>query len=553
MSTTIIYGLLVAVLILGPLIILHEFGHYFLAKFHRVKTLEFGFGFPPRMFGIWSGNTSVSTSNDTEWEGEFGGVIVETGQMVTIVGYESEDGTIQALKVRPFERQDISLAQTSPTLFVGKVKTSTQDGMTIADMVWSINWLPIGGFVKLKGEEDPSAKDSLAGKSAMARVSVIVAGVIVNAVLPFVIFTFVVLIPVEYLAGDVVVANVLPNSPAYEAGVRPLQKIVSVDGQPITNFNDLQTAVVRKLGQESQWEVQRGIPDPFARPTDPEVHYLEGDTKTVTVVARWDPPRHDVVLEVDDPETQIRLGVARVYNSRVGINDELRVVSDGSVRDDLYEVSVSDARRFLPTAKIGDIVQITDSDDGSGIYYLDARSLNSDLGSVTHLQEGAAGVQLQMLNVHVASRGVAITRAIPEGIKETIEVMTLARNTIVGVISGSKNPQFEGPVAVGPVGLTQLSGEVATADIPVISRLTIILTLAATLSMSLAVINLLPFPGLDGGRLAFVILEVVRGGKRISPEKEGLVHLVGFVLLIALIVVISFSDIARLIGGERFL
>ena len=553
MSTTIIYGLLVAVLILGPLIILHEFGHYFLAKFHRVKTLEFGFGFPPRMFGIWSGSMSVSTSNDTEWEGEFGGVNVETGQMVTIVGYESEDGTIQALKVRPFERQDISLAQTSPTLFVGKVKTSTQDGMTIADMVWSINWLPIGGFVKLKGEEDPSAKDSLAGKSAMARVSVIVAGVVVNAVLPFVIFTFVVLIPVEYLAGDVVVANVLPNSPAYGAGVRPLQKIVSVDGQPITNFNDLQTAVVRKLGQESQWEVQRGIPDPFARPTDPEVHYLEGDTKTVTVVARWDPPRHDVVLEVDDPETQIRLGVARVYNSRVGINDELRVVSDGSVRDDLYEVSVSDARRFLPAAKIGDIVPITDSNDGSGIYYLDARSLNSDLGSVTHLQEGAAGVQLQMLNVHVASRGVPITRAIPEGIKETIEVMTLARNTIVGAISGSKNPQFEGPVAVGPVGLTQLSGEVATADIPVTSRVTIILTLAATLSMSLAVINLLPFPGLDGGRLAFVILEVVRGGKRISPEKEGLVHLVGFVLLIALIVVISFSDIARLIGGERFL
>lgn len=553
MSTTIIYGLLVAVLILGPLIILHEFGHYFLAKFHRVKTLEFGFGFPPRMFGIWSGNTSVSTSNDTEWEGEFGGVNVETGQMVTIVGYESEDGTIQALKVRPFERQDISLAQTSPTLFVGKVKTSTQDGMTIADMVWSINWLPIGGFVKLKGEEDPSAKDSLAGKSAMARVSVIVAGVVVNAVLPFVIFTFVVLIPVQYLAGDVVVANVLPNSPAYEAGVRPLQKIVSVDGQPITNFNDLQTAVVRKLGQESQWEVQRGIPDPFARPTDPEVHYLEGDTKTVTVVARWDPPRHDVVLEVDDSETQIRLGVARVYNSRVGINDELRVVSDGSVRDDLYEVSVSDARRFLPTAKIGNIVQITDSDDGSGIYYLYARSLNSDLGSVTHLQEGAAGVQLQMLNVHVASRGVPFTRAVPEGIRETIEVMTLARNTIVGAISGSKNPQFEGPVAVGPVGLTQLSGEVATADIPVTSRVTIILTLAATLSMSLAVINLLPFPGLDGGRLAFVILEVVRGGKRISPEKEGLVHLVGFVLLIALIVVISFSDIARLIGGERFL
>ena len=196
---------------------------------------------------------------------------------------------------------------------------------------------------------------------------------------------------------------------------------------------------------------------------------------------------------------------------------------------------------------------ITESDDGSGIHYLEARSFNLNLGSVTYLQEGAAGVQLQMLNVHVASRGVPIARAIPEGIRETIEVMTLARNTIVGAISGSKNPQFEGPVAVGPVGLSQLSGEVATADIPVTSRVTIILTLAATLSMSLAVINLLPIPGLDGGRLAFVLLELVRGGRRVSPEKENLVHLAGFVLLVALIVVISFSDIARLIGGERFL
>ena len=553
MSTTIIYGLLVAVLVLGPLIVLHEFGHYFLAKLHRVKTLEFGFGFPPRMFGIWTGATNVITSVDTKWEGGLTERLIEPGQMVTILGYETEDGAISALAVSPTERKDISLAQTSPTVFVGKVKETSDNVISIADMVWSINWLPFGGFVKLKGEEDPTAKDSLAGKSALARVSIIVAGVAVNAVLPFVIFTFVVLIPVEYLAGDVVVANVFPNSPAYEAGIRPLQKIVAVDGQPITNFNDLQTAVVQKLGKESQWEVQRGIPDPFARPTEPEVHYLDGDTQIATVVARWDPPRHDIVLEVDDPETQIRLGVARVYNARVGINDELRVVADGAVREDLYDVAISDARQFVPGAQIGDTVPITDSDNGSGIFYLDARSLNHDLGSVTYLQEGAAGVQLQMLNVHVASRGVPITRAIPEGIKETFEVMTLARNTIVGAISGSKNPQFEGPVAVGPVGLSQLSGEVATADIPVTSRVTIILTLAATLSMSLAVINLLPIPGLDGGRLAFVVLEVLRGGKRVSPEKEGLVHLAGFVLLIALIVVISFGDIARLIGGERFL
>ena len=553
MSATLIYGLLIAVLILGPLIILHEFGHFFLAKLHKIKVLEFGFGFPPRAFGIWTGATKISTSSDTRYEFDDEGDRPRAGQMVTVIGREWDDGNKEAAIVRPLDRKDVSIAQSSASHFVGKIKSVDADSITIADMVWSINWLPVGGFVKLRGEEDPEAKDSLAGKSAFARITVIVAGVVVNAILPFIIFTIVVMIPVQYVAGDVVVANVLPGSPAYEAGVRPLQKIVAVDGTPITNFSDLQNAVVQKLGTESKWEVQRGVPDPFARPTEPTVHYLDDDTQIVTVVARWDPPRHDVVLEVDDPTTQVRLGVARVYNPSVGVNDELAVVPDGTVRDDLYEIGISDAREFVPSANLGDSIRVTERPDGTGIHYLDARKFNLDLGSTTYLQEGAAGVQLQLINPRIDSRGVPVTRAIQEGVKETFEILTLARNSIFGAISGSKNPQFEGPVAVGPVGLSQLSGEVATADISVNARATIILTLAATLSISLAVINLLPIPGLDGGRLAFVLIEVVRGGKRVSPEKENLVHFAGFVLLLALIAVISFSDIARLIGGERFL
>ncbi|MCY4476248.1 MAG: site-2 protease family protein [Chloroflexi bacterium] len=553
MSPTLVYGLLLAVLILGPLVVLHEFGHYFAAKIKGVKVLEFGFGFPPRAFGIWTGSTPISTFTHTRYDAEGGRTALRVGQMVTILGEERPDGTIDAASVTEFEKKDISTAQSSASVFVGKVRRIDDHRIVVSEMVWSINWLPFGGFVKLKGEEDPEAKNSLANQSAITRIFVIIAGIAVNAVIPFIVFTVVVMIPVQYVAGDVVVSNVMPNSPAYEAGIRPLQKIVEVDGTPINNFNDLQSAVIKKLGEESKWVVQRGIPDPFARPAEPTVHYLEGDTQIFTVVARWDPPRHEIVDEVENPLNQMRLGVARAYNPSVGLNDTLMVVSDGTVRDDLYEISLSDITEFVPTAQVGDAIPVTRSDDGTGIHYLDARKFNLELGTVTYLQEGAAGVQLQLQNPYVASRGVPITRAIPEGIRETFGIVTLARNSIFGALSGSKNPQFEGPVAVGPVGLSQLSGEVATADISITARVTIILTLAATLSISLAVINLLPFPGLDGGRLAFVVLEVVRGGRRISPEKENLVHLAGFVILLALIVVISFSDIARLIGGERFL
>jgi regulator of sigma E protease len=80
-----------------------------------------------------------------------------------------------------------------------------------------------------------------------------------------------------------------------------------------------------------------------------------------------------------------------------------------------------------------------------------------------------------------------------------------------------------------------------------------LLEFAALISINLAIINLFPFPGLDGGRLVFVTLEWVRRGKRISAKKEGLVHLVGLIVLLVLIAAISYYDITRIIQGESLL
>ena len=74
-----------------------------------------------------------------------------------------------------------------------------------------------------------------------------------------------------------------------------------------------------------------------------------------------------------------------------------------------------------------------------------------------------------------------------------------------------------------------------------------LIELAALLSLSLGVFNALPIPALDGGRMLFVVLEILRGGRRISPEKEAFVHFVGFAVLMAGMVVITYFDIARLI------
>ena len=599
MFFTLLIGLAVTLLILGPLIILHEFGHYFAARLSGVRPLEYGFGFPPRITGFWTGATrfrlswstrlnlpssappesperspfdqggprdlraialgpAASEDDSARKPGDRVSRIVvrpaglKPGIMVTVLYTEDDDGTKHALEVNEYERGDELAAQTSDQVLVGKVRSANTGELVIKDMLWSLNWLPFGGFVRLRGEENPKAKDSLAAKSPGIRAFVLLAGVAINALLPFIIFAVASQIPSEQVVGDVVVRQVLPNSPAYEAGVRPYYKVLEVDGAAIRTIGDLQAAVTRKLGSETTWKVQRGIPDPFAGPDDPAAQYDPSEMETLTMVPRWDPPRHELVEEVTDPATQMRLGVARSYNQSVGLNNRLTVVEQGSVTDTLREVGLSDARAWVPDASVGDEVRVVASPGAVGIPFVQARQLDNRLGAVTYLQEGAVGVMLGVEAPRIESVSVPLTQAIGDGVGQTFEVLALARNSIIGAVTSSRNPQFDAPVAVGPVGIGQLSGEVATADIPLSSRLTVLLSLTATLSISLAVINLLPIPGLDGGRLLFVLIEVARRGKRIPPERENMVHLAGFVVLIGLLVVVSFLDISRLFSGESF-
>jgi regulator of sigma E protease len=77
--------------------------------------------------------------------------------------------------------------------------------------------------------------------------------------------------------------------------------------------------------------------------------------------------------------------------------------------------------------------------------------------------------------------------------------------------------------------------------------------LAAFLSLNLFILNLLPVPALDGGRLVFVVLEMLRGGRKIAPEREGMVHFVGLLVLLTLMFAIGFQDIMRLVRGDSFI
>jgi regulator of sigma E protease len=103
----------------------------------------------------------------------------------------------------------------------------------------------------------------------------------------------------------------------------------------------------------------------------------------------------------------------------------------------------------------------------------------------------------------------------------------------------------------GPVGMGQLTSElISESSLPIWFTIG---NIVMVISVGLGILNLLPLPALDGGRLAFVVVEVLRGGKRLPPEKEGLVHLAGLALLLALMFFVAFNDVGRLINGERIL
>jgi regulator of sigma E protease len=152
--------------------------------------------------------------------------------------------------------------------------------------------------------------------------------------------------------------------------------------------------------------------------------------------------------------------------------------------------------------------------------------------------QGAVGILSQTMNPDTVSESLPFWRAIPRGITACYETLVLYKNGIIGMIIGSV--PF---VPAGPVGIVQVTGEVAHAGISPLLELT------AFISIAIAITQLIPFPSLDGARMLFVIVEWARRGKRVSPRTEGIVHSVGFMILIALMLLITYQDIIRWVTG----
>ncbi len=308
-------------------------------------------------------------------------------------------------------------------------------GKKIGETIYSINWLPIGGFVRVFGEQEADAEGSsshraLFNKSKPQRALVMVAGVVMNLLLgiaAFSLFYSVNGIPqeVDYIS----IQAIAPNSPAQTAGLQAGDKVLSIDNQPVTEVSDFVTYMKDKGGQQVAITVTR-----------------DSSQQTYTLTPRQNPPEGEGALGV------LVSNIDQVYYSP-------------------WEMPFR--------------------------------------GTWVGIQEAYGWTRLM-----VESLGQMVTQAF-QGVR---------------------------PEVAGPVGIYQITSTVAAEGIwPLIKFIGI-------LSINLGVINILPFPALDGGRLVFIGIESVTG-KRVKPKIEAYVNMVGMILLLSLMALITVGDILRIVRG----
>jgi regulator of sigma E protease len=151
--------------------------------------------------------------------------------------------------------------------------------------------------------------------------------------------------------------------------------------------------------------------------------------------------------------------------------------------------------------------------------------------------QGALGVQIGPMSTFAT---MPFFQSVWQGVVNTFSYIGLVLELPVRLIMGTMSA--EAAQLSGPVGIAREVGGAVNSSISY-GVLWPILRLSAVLSAALAITNLLPLPALDGGRLLFIFIEWIRG-KRVSPEREGMVHMIGFMLLLSLMLIITVRDIA---------
>lgn len=294
-------------------------------------------------------------------------------------------------------------------------------GFHAIDTKFSVRAIPLGGFVRMLGEEDEeqqSAQGSYPSKTPLQRMYVIAAGPVMNFLLAILLFMLIFGVVGLPVLSEARIGSVLPDLPAEQAGLQAGDRVLELDGQPVETWGELQEYIMDNPHKSINFLIQRN-----------------GQQLEVPVTPRM-----------------------TAEGAQIGIS--------------------------APIQRLG------------------------------------------------------IIDSIREGIRQTYEVTKVVLVSIYQIFTR----QLSAKDLTGPIGIVYYVGAAARAG------LVNVLSLAALISVNLGLFNLLPIPALDGSKLVFLTVELVRR-RPLDPQKENLVHLVGFALLVSLMIVVMYRDILRFIVG----
>lgn len=468
------------ILVLIPAVLIHELGHFFAAKAVGITILEFGIGMPPRM-------------------------------------------------VRLF---------------------------TLKGTDYTLNWLPLGGFVRPLGEDmvrqqgdEATNQDraealergianpmSVNEAPPLGRIFFMAAGALANFALAVVLFFIVALIGIpETIGGRVVVVE--PSASMTAAGILPNDVVEQINGETFANSDAFIDRLYELDGQPVTVSLLRFDPaaisgelqaDALPEPQPLEITFTPTVDGTAPAVESY-----PIILDVAADSPADTAGIepndwVETFNGeRIRTFAELRELTQQNLGQEVTltlirgeeRIEASLTPRENPPANQGSM-GITSTQE----------PILVDAGSGLLFQEGVPQTVIMPQSFgSAASYSVA----------QVGEVLSMIARVPAEIIQGTLEPEAARPVSV--IGIAQMGGVFLQNTVEE-NQPTIILNFIAIISIALGLTNLLPLPALDGGRILFVLLEIVRG-RPIAPEREGLVHLVGLALLLSLMVVLMLNDL----------
>ncbi|NWG35345.1 MAG: site-2 protease family protein [Chloroflexi bacterium] len=451
--------LAIFILAFGGMVVVHELGHFLAARMVGVEVEEFGIGFPtPGAIEFWSskGYFFLRSGKRIEIPANFRMPVLwsELLDREVKITVDETDGrlVLRSIEAVVFEERRQTRTRTGEPVLAGSaekpaavkrlIKAGRTDGMTQLNEVisdihagtrFTLNWLPLGGFVRPKGENDPNVTGGLAAAAPWKRLFVLTAGPLMNLVTALLIYSFIVSRVGAYDFEKVLVTAVFPNSPAEQAGLKSGDIFISGNGEPIASYEDLSAIVGANEETSINFLMDRN-----------------GQQVSLSVIPRFVEEQNRIMIGV---------GLGLPYKT-----------TSSPVEDLQWGVKYA----------------------GRNIYALLSMPAKILRGSLPAEQTRLIGLK-------------GIYDIMGESIQQGIE-----------------------------------ASETATPTRPFYWYIPV-LEIIAALSISLGVFNLFPFPALDGGRILFVLPELILR-RRLSHHFENLVHGVGMTFLLVLMIYVNVRD-----------